>query len=93
MAERRVEPRYVTAAAATLWWEERGGGAQARAQVVDFSEGGLRVRSRVSLPRDCVVWCAVPSLGIYARTLVCHTRGLFTKTSGLRRLADPLGSN
>ncbi len=90
MDERRSERRFTTDAAATLWWEHGNTGAQVRAQVTDFSSSGLRVRSRASLPRDRVVWCAVPSLGIYARTLVCHSHGLLMKTSGLRCLAGPI---
>jgi hypothetical protein len=48
------------------------------------------VQARGPLKPETIVWCAVPSYGIYSRAQVMHARGLFTRTAGLRLLANPI---
>lgn len=88
--DRRDECRLAVDAPAVIFWEEGDGGYQVRGKVVNLSGSGLAVQTHGSLKPETIVWCAVPSYGIYSRAQVMHARGLFSKTAGLRLLANPI---
>lgn len=88
--DRREESRLAVDAPAVIFWEEGEGGYHLKGKAVNLSGAGLGVRACGPLKPDTIVWCAVPSYGIYSRAQVMHTRGLFSKTAGLRLLANPM---
>lgn len=88
--DRRDECRLAVDAPAVIFWEEGDGGYHVRGKVVNLSGSGLAVQTHGSLKPETIVWCAVPSYGIYSRAQVMHARGLFNKTAGLRLLANPI---
>lgn len=88
--DRREESRLAVDAPAVIFWEEDDGGCHLKGRAVNLSGSGLAVQARAPLKPDKVVWCAVPSYGIYSRAQVMHTRGLFQKRIGLRLLANPI---
>ncbi|MEJ5367237.1 MAG: PilZ domain-containing protein [Bryobacteraceae bacterium] len=88
--DRRDESRLAVDAPALIFWEEGDGGYHVRARAVNLSGSGVGVRVCAPLKPDTIVWCAVPSYGIYSRAMVTHARGLFRKTAGLRLLANPI---
>ncbi len=88
--DRRDESRLAVDAPAVIFWQEGDGGYHVKGKAVDLSGSGLGVQVRAPLKPQTVVWCAVPSYGIYSRAQVMHARGLFNKTAGLRLLAGPI---
>lgn len=88
--DRREEGRLAVDAPAVIFWEEHGGGYHLKGKAVNLSGSGLAVQACGPLKPDTVVWCAVPSYGIYSRAQVMHARGLFNRTAGLRLLANPI---
>lgn len=88
--DRREESRLVVNAPAFLFWEEGDGGYHLKGRAVNLSGWGLAVKVRGPLEPGAIVWCAVPSFGIYSRAQVMHARGLLTRTAGLRLLANPI---
>lgn len=88
--DRRDERRLAVDAPAVIFWQEGDGGYHVKGKAVDLSGSGLCVQVRAPLKPETVVWCAVPSYGIYSRAQVMHARGLFHKTAGLRLLAGPI---
>lgn len=78
-------------AAVYLFWETPEGGCQVRTQAVDYSSRGLRFRTNGKLPAGKILWCALPSQGLYSRARVCHTTGRFWgRMTGVQLLANPL---
>lgn len=88
--DRREESRLAVDAPAVIFWEEGNGGYHLKGKAVNLSGSGLAVQAHGPLKPDTIVWCAVPSYGIYSRAQVMHARGLFNKTAGLRLLANPI---
>ncbi|MGQ9919377.1 MAG: PilZ domain-containing protein [Bryobacteraceae bacterium] len=88
--DRRDECRLAVDAPALIFWEEGDGGYHVKGKVVNLSGSGLGVQARAPLKPETVVWCAVPSYGIYSRAQVMHARGLLSKRAGLRLLANPI---
>lgn len=91
--DRREESRLAVDAPVVIFWEEGDGGYHVKGRAVNLSGSGLGIRVRAPLKPETVVWCAVPSYGIYSRAMVTHARGLFQKTAGLRLLAGPIPEN
>jgi len=91
--DRREESRLAVDAPAVIFWEEDDGGYHIKGKAVNLSGSGLAVQAHGPLKPETIVWCAVPSYGIYSRAQVMHTRGLFQKTAGLRLLANPIVPN
>lgn len=74
-----------------LFWETPEGGCQVRTRAVDYSSRGLRFKTSGNLPPGKILWCALPSQGIYSRARVCHTTGSFwSRMTGVEFLANPL---
>lgn len=88
--DRREEGRLAVDAPAVIFWEEDKGGYHLKGKAVNLSGSGLAVQALGPLKPDTIVWCAVPSYGIYSRAQVMHARGLIQKTAGLRLLANPI---
>lgn len=88
--DRREEGRLAVDAPAVIFWEEGRGGCHLKGKAVNLSGSGLAVQAHGPLKPDTIVWCAVPSYGIYSRAQVVYTRGLIQKTAGLRLLANPI---
>lgn len=88
--DRREESRLAVDAPAVIFWEEDNGAYHIKGRAVNMSGSGLAVRARGPLKPETIVWCAVPSYGLYSRAQVMHTRGLLQKTAGLRLLANPI---
>ncbi len=60
----------------------------AKATLTNYSEGGLRIRTRTALTPGEILYCAVPSLAVCTRARVVHvSRGLMRRTVGLEYLA------
>jgi hypothetical protein len=88
--DRREESRLAVDAPAVIFWEEDNGAYHIKGKAVNLSGSGLAVQARGPLKPETIVWCAVPSYGLYSRAQVMHTRGLLQKTAGLRLLANPI---
>jgi len=88
--DRRDESRLAVNAPAVIFWQEGNGGYHVKGKAVNLSGSGLGVQVRAPLKPNTVVWCAVPSYGIYSRAQVMHARGFFNRTAGLRLLAGPI---
>lgn len=88
--DRRDESRLAVDAPAVIFWQEGNGGYHVKGKAVNLSGSGLGVQVRAPLKPNTVVWCAVPSFGIYSRAQVMHARGFFSRTAGLRLLAGPI---
>lgn len=89
-SDRREEDRLAVDAPAVVFWEDGEGGYHVKGKAVNLSGSGLGVEVRAPLEPRTIVWCAVPSYGIYSRAQVMHARGLFRKKAGLRLLAGPI---
>lgn len=88
--ERRREQRMRIDSPALLHWATEDGGCEVRATAVDLAARGMRVECGTRLKVDQILWCAVPSYGVYTRARVRHVRGLFRRTAGLEFLAGGL---
>jgi hypothetical protein len=88
--DRRSESRMLVESPALVFWETDDGPFELKALAVDLGKNGLALRLSSRLKRDTIVWCAVPSYGVYSRAKVCHTRGLFRPLAGLQFLAGSL---
>jgi hypothetical protein len=88
--DRREESRLAVDAPAVIFWEEDSSAYHIKGKAVNLSGSGLAVQARGPLKPETIVWCAVPSYGLYSRAQVMHTRGLLQKTAGLRLLANPI---
>ncbi|MBI4889746.1 MAG: PilZ domain-containing protein [Acidobacteria bacterium] len=86
--ERREQKRQQVVSPAYLCWEGDHGLVEVKATAVNFNASGMAVRVNSFLRAGQIVWCAVPSYGIYARARVAHTRGLFFRNAGLEFLAS-----
>ncbi|MGC8760253.1 MAG: PilZ domain-containing protein [Bryobacteraceae bacterium] len=88
--DRREEARLAVDSPAVVFWEDGEGAVQVKGRVMNLSASGLGVRLRARLDPGQIVWCAVPSYGIYSRAQVQHARGWLERVAGLRFLAGQL---
>lgn len=84
--ERREAARLAVDSPAIVFWEDSRGTWCARGRTVRLSESGMSLRLRAGVKPGQILWCGVPSSGIYSRALVVHVRGSFSKIVGLRFL-------
>jgi hypothetical protein len=83
-AERRRSPRQAGAGMVCLSLESK----ITRARLADFSDGGLRIRTRAAIQPGEILYCAVPSLAVCTRARVAYVRrGLLRTTAGIEYLA------
>lgn len=85
--ERREGGRVRIDCPAILFWEHGDGACEVKGQVLELGSGGMSVRTAAKLKVDTILYCAVPSYGIYSRARVMHARGLMRRTAGLQFLA------
>jgi hypothetical protein len=92
--ERRSYSRYRTNGAAYVVGETEHGPFEIRGVLENVSPAGMGVTLAGRLPVGTVVWCAVPSYGLYERGQVCHSSGslLRKQATGIRFLAPPTTS-
>ncbi|MCX7604495.1 MAG: PilZ domain-containing protein [Bryobacteraceae bacterium] len=88
--DRREETRLAVDSPAVVFWEDDEGAYHVKGRAVNLSGSGMAVRLRAPVQPGKIVWCAVPSYGIYSRALVMHARGLLCKTAGVRFLAGQI---
>ena len=88
--DRRSESRMLVESPALVFWETDDGAVELKAHAVDIGRNGLALRVGSRLKHGSIVWCAVPSYGVYTRARVCHTRGFFRPLVGLQFLAGSL---
>lgn len=72
---------------AVLFWESEKGPCEVKGRAVELGEGGTRVSTSVRLKPGTILYCAIPSYGIYSRARVAHCRGFLRPTAGLQFLA------
>jgi hypothetical protein len=88
--DRRSEARMPVESPAIVFWETDAGPCELKARAVDLGRNGIAVRLAGRLKRDMIVWCAVPSYGVYTRARVCYSRGFFRPLVGLQFFAGGL---
>jgi hypothetical protein len=86
--ERRNESRQKVDSPAVLFWEDERGAFEVKGRAVELTAGGAKIRVGASLKPGAIIWCAVPSYGIYTRARVQHSRGLLRPHAGLQFLAS-----
>ncbi|GIU73401.1 MAG: hypothetical protein KatS3mg004_0488 [Bryobacteraceae bacterium] len=91
--DRREEARLAVDSPAIVFWDNGEGAVQVTGRVMNLSGSGLALRLRARLDPGQVVWCAVPSYGIYSRAQVQHARGWLERVAGLRFLAGQVVSD
>ena len=91
--DRREEARLAVDSQAIVFWDNGEGAVQVKGRVMNLSGSGLALRIRARLDPGQVVWCAVPSYGIYSRAQVQHARGWLERVAGLRFLAGQVVSD
>ena len=87
MEERRAGGRQDIESPAILFWETDGGACEVKGVALDLGAGGMLMRTDSRLKAGTILYCAVPSFGIYSRARVIHARGLLRRTVGLQFLA------
>lgn len=87
MEDRREGSRVQINCPAILFWETDTGASEVKVQAVEMGSGGLSVRTSARLREGTILYCAVPSYGLYSRARVVHARGLLRRTAGLQFLA------
>jgi|GEM_PF-2303745 len=88
--DRREETRLAVDSPAVVFWENEEGAYHVKGRTVNLSGSGMALRLRAPVKPGTIIWCAVPSYGIYSRAQVQHARGLFEKLAGVRFLAGQL---
>lgn len=91
--DRREETRLAVDSPAVVFWEDDEGAWHVRGRAVNLSGSGMGLRLRAPVKPGKIVWCAVPSYGIYSRAQVMHARGLVNRTAGVRFLAGQILSD
>lgn len=91
--DRREETRLAVDSPAVVFWEDDEGAWHVRGRAVNLSGSGMALRLRAPVKPGKIVWCAVPSFGIYSRAQVMHARGLVNRTAGVRFLAGQILSD
>lgn len=91
--DRREETRLAVDSPAVVFWEDDEGAWHVRGRAVNLSGSGMALRLRGPVKPGKIVWCAVPSYGIYSRAQVMHARGLVSRTAGVRFLAGQILSD
>ncbi len=86
--ERREENRQRIDSPAYLCWQGERGAVEVKAKAFNLNGSGVAVRLHSPLQEGQILWCAVPSFGIYARARVAHTSGLLFRSAGLEFLAS-----
>jgi hypothetical protein len=91
--DRREETRLAVDSPAVVFCEDEEGAWHVRGRALNLSGGGMAIRLRAPVKPGKIVWCAVPSYGIYSRAQVMHAHGMLHKTAGLRFLAGQILSD
>ncbi len=89
--DRRKYSRYRTNGTAYILGETDTGPFEVRGVLENVSPSGMGVMVAGRIPVGAIVWCAVPSYGLYERGQVCHSGGtlLRRQATGIRFLAPP----
>lgn len=85
--DRREQSRLPIDSPAVLFWEDDCGEFEVKGQALNLSASGIAIRLRTPVKPGTILWCGVPSYGIYTRARVCHAKGLFKVTAGVQFLA------
>lgn len=88
--ERRSGARQDINSPAVLFWEAGDRYCEVKGQVLELGAGGMSVRIGAGFKPGAIVYCAIPSYGIYSRARVAHTHGFLRQTVGLQFLAGSI---
>jgi hypothetical protein len=88
--DRRSGARQPIDSPAVIFWESGDRYCELKVQALDLGAGGMRVRAGAGLKPGAILFCAIPSYGIYSRARVAHIRGFLRRTAGLQFLAGSI---
>lgn len=88
--DRRSGARQPIESPAVLFWESGDRYCEVKGQALDLGAGGMSVRAGAGLKPGSILYCAIPSYGIYSRARVAHIRGFLRPTAGLQFLAGSI---
>lgn len=88
--DRRSGARQAIDSPAVLFWESGNRYCEVKGRALDLGAGGMSVRVGTGLKPGSILYCAIPSYGIYSRARVAHIRGFLRQTAGLQFLAGSI---
>jgi hypothetical protein len=89
--DRRSDKRSIEDGLVFVFWESEQGSCQVKTRAVNLSRNGMCFVGKGEMPAGKIVFCALPSQGLYTRARVSHNSGRYWgQLTGVEFLAAPL---